>query len=147
VPLVAGTIIATSAFALLAVAHDERWEIYLSGALMGVGIGFSFAAMANLIVDAVPQEQVGVATGINSIMRTIGGSLGAQISASIVATHLISGSTLPAESGFTIAFVLSAGVLVLACVAALAIPRRRRPPAEPVAAEPPPQERLAAAHT
>ncbi len=42
--LVLGTIIATAAFALLAVAHDERWEIYLAGALMGVGIGFSFAA-------------------------------------------------------------------------------------------------------
>ena len=147
-PLVLGTIIATSAFALLAVAHDEPWEIYLSSALMGVGIGFSFAAMANLIVDAVPQEQVGVATGINSIMRTIGGSLGAQISASIVATHLISGSGLPAESGFEIAFVLSAGVLVLACLAALAIPPRARPPAEaPSDAEQPRHEQVAAAHT
>jgi EmrB/QacA subfamily drug resistance transporter len=147
IPLVLGTIIATAAFALLAVAHDQRWEIYLSGALMGVGIGFSFAAMANLIVDAVPQEQVGVATGINSIMRTIGGSLGAQISASIVATHLISGSTLPAESGFTEAFVLSAGVLVLACIAALAIPPRQRPPALAPASAHSEPERVAAAQT
>jgi sugar phosphate permease len=114
---------------------------------MGVGIGFSFAAMANLIVDAVPQEQVGVATGINSIMRTIGGSLGAQISASIVATHLIGGSQLPAESGFEIAFVLSAGVLVLACLAALAIPPRRHPPSPAAASEQPRQEQVAAAHT
>jgi EmrB/QacA subfamily drug resistance transporter len=146
VPLVLGTIIATAAFALLAVAHDQRWEIYLAGALMGVGIGFSFAAMANLIVDAVPQDQVGVATGINSIMRTIGGSLGAQIAASIVATHLVAGSGLPAETGFTEAFVLSAVVLVLACVAALAIPRRRVPvPLE--AQEQPERERVAAVRT
>jgi EmrB/QacA subfamily drug resistance transporter len=136
VTLVLGTGIATAAFALLAVAHDQRWEIYLSGALMGVGIGFSFAAMAILIVDAVPQEQVGVATGINSIMRTIGGSLGAQIAASIVATHVVARTGLPGESGFTEAFVLSAGVLVLACMAALAIPPRGRPPARASAAEP-----------
>ena len=147
VPLVLGTIIATAAFALLAVAHDERWEIYLAGALMGVGIGFSFAAMANLIVDAVPQEQVGVATGINSIMRTIGGSLGAQIAASIVATHLITGSTLPAESGFEIAFVLSA-----ACSCSPA-PRRWRcrdaacRPRTPPPSEAPPRDRVAAART
>ena len=147
VPLVMGTLIATAAFALLAVAHDAPWEIYISGALMGVGIGFSFAAMANLIVDAVPQEQTGVATGINTIMRTIGGSLGGQISASIVATHLIGGSTLPAESGFTVAFVLSAGVLVLACLAALAIPRRGVRPPHAVAAEPAPTDRVAAART
>jgi EmrB/QacA subfamily drug resistance transporter len=128
VPLVLGTIVATAAFALLAVAHGDRWEIYAAGALMGVGIGFSFAAMANLIVDAVPQEQVGVATGINSIMRTIGGSLGAQIAASIVATHVVVRTHLPDEAGFTEAFVLSAVVLVLACAAALAIPRRGQPP-------------------
>jgi EmrB/QacA subfamily drug resistance transporter len=146
IPLVLGTIIATAAFVLLAVAHDERWEIYVAGALMGVGIGFSFAAMANLIVDAVPQEQVGVATGINSIMRTIGGSLGAQIAASIVATHLIAGTTLPAESGFTLAFVLSAAVLVLACLAALAIPRRRVPAPVEVQEQPAP-ERVAAVRT
>ncbi|MEA2194230.1 MAG: hypothetical protein QOG42_664 [Solirubrobacteraceae bacterium] len=135
--LVLGTVVATAAFVLLAVAHDQRWEIYLAGALMGVGIGFSFAAMAILIVDAVPQEQVGVATGINSIMRTIGGAIGAQIAASILATHLIASSQRPAESGFTEAFVLSAAVLVLACLAALAIPTRRRPPLR----EHPPDER------
>ena len=146
IPLVLGTIIATAAFVLLAVAHDERWEIYLAGAFMGVGIGFSFAAMANLIVDAVPQEQVGVATGINSIMRTIGGSLGAQIAASIVATHLIAGSNLPAEAGFTEAFILSAVVLVLACLAALAIPRRRVPAPAEVQEQPAP-DRVAAVRT
>ena len=146
IPLVLGTIVATLAFALLAVAHDARWEIYVSSALLGVGIGFSFAAMANLIVDAVPQEQVGVATGINSIMRTIGGSLGAQISATIVATHVLAGSTLPSETGFTEAFVMSGVVLVLACAAALAIPRRRPPAPAPVA-EAPPRERVATART
>jgi EmrB/QacA subfamily drug resistance transporter len=148
VPLVLGTMVATAAFVLLAVAHDARWEIYLSGALMGVGIGFSFAAMANLIVDAVPQEQVGVATGINSIMRTIGGSLGAQIAASIVATHVVVRTHLPDEAGFTEAFVLSAVVLVLACVAALAIPRRGQPPLiEQPLDEPPRREPIASAAT
>jgi EmrB/QacA subfamily drug resistance transporter len=148
VPLVLGTIVATAAFALLAIAHDEPWEIYVSGALMGVGIGFSFAAMANLIVDAVPQEQVGVATGINSIMRTIGGSLGAQIAASIVATHIVVRTHLPDEAGFTEAFVLSAVVLVLACLAALAIPRRGNPPlVDQPLDEPPRRERVATAST
>ena len=138
VPLMLGTLVASAAFILLAVAHSERWEIYVAGALMGIGIGFAFASMANLIVDAVPQSQVGVATGMNSIMRTIGGSLGGQIAASIVATHLIAGSQLPAESGFTLAFALSAAALVVAFLAALAIPRRLRTHAQPVADEHPP---------
>ena len=52
---------------------------------MGVGIGLAFAAMANLIVEAVDRTKTSVATAMNTIMRTIGGSLGGQITASVVA--------------------------------------------------------------
>ena len=51
--------------------------------LIGIGIGLAFAAMANLVVEAVRQDQTGVATGINTIMRSIGGSIGAQVAAAI----------------------------------------------------------------
>jgi EmrB/QacA subfamily drug resistance transporter len=124
-PLLIGTLVATATFALLAVAHDERWQIYLSSALLGLGIGFAFASMANLIVEAVDQRQVGVATGMNTIMRAIGGSLGGQIAASIVAGH-IAASGLPEESGYTTAFAMSAVGLAIAFLAALAIPGRGR---------------------
>jgi MFS family permease len=89
----------------------------------------SYAAMATLIVEAVPQSQTGVATGINTIMRTIGGALGAQVVASVVSAH-VQRSGLPAESGYTDAFWLSALVLALAFACALLIPRREQP--EPV---------------
>ena len=123
-PLLIGTFTASASFALLAVAHTEAWEIYLSSALMGVGIGLSFASMANLIVDAVPQTQTGVATGMNTIMRTIGGSIGGSIAASIVAATALNG--LPLESGFTAAFAISAVAVFVAFLAALAIPRPAR---------------------
>ena len=90
-----------------------------------MGIGFSFAAMANLIVEAVEQRQTGVATGMNTIMRTIGGSLGGQIAATIVAGH-IALSGLPEESGFTTAFAMSAAGVALAFLIALAIPTSAR---------------------
>ena len=139
-PLLAGTLITAASFGLLAVAHDQRWQIFLAGGLLGVGVGSSFAAMANLIVDAVPQSQTGVATGMNTIMRTIGGSLGAQISASIVAGSVLASTQLPSESGFKDAFVLSSVALLVAFAAALAIPRPpRRARAHPV------EERLPAA--
>jgi dipeptide/tripeptide permease len=110
---------------VLAVLHSQRWHIYLTGALMGVGIGFAFASMANLIVDAVDQSQTGVATGMNTIMRTIGGSLGGQISASVVAGTVLASTGLPSEDGFTAAFALSAVAVLVAFFAALAVPRPR----------------------
>jgi EmrB/QacA subfamily drug resistance transporter len=124
-PLVLGTLVGAASFASLAVAHDERWMIYVGVTLLGIGIGFSFAAMANLIVEAVKQDQTGVATGMNTIMRTIGGALGGQIAASIVAGHIARGG-LPEEAGFTIAFAMSAVGMLAAFALALAIPGRRR---------------------
>jgi MFS family permease len=132
VPLVAGTLFAALSFAFLAAEHEHRWAIYLASALMGLGIGFAFASMANLIVEAVDQRETGIATGMNTIMRSIGGSLGGQISATILAGHMAGG--YPTSTAFTIAFGVSTAVVVGAFVSALAIPGRVRESAgtEPV---------------
>ena len=73
------------AFVLLALAHSAHWQFYLASLLLGVGVGFAFASMANLIVEAVRPDQTGVATGMNAVMRTIGGAVGGQVAASILA--------------------------------------------------------------
>jgi hypothetical protein len=93
---------------------------------MGAGIGFAFAAMANLIVEAVKPTETGVATGMNTIMRTVGGSLGGQISATIVSAHVVAGTHIAKEAGYTAAFFLSAGVLILAFAATLLVPVHAR---------------------
>jgi EmrB/QacA subfamily drug resistance transporter len=127
-PLLLGTALGAAAFAWLSVAHDARWEFYVGTAAMGAGIGFAFAAMANLIVEAVHQTETGVGTGMNTIMRTIGGSLGGQIAATIVSAHVIAGSHTAAESGYTLAFALSAVTMLLAFAATLLVPTRERVP-------------------
>ena len=126
VALAAGALITMFCFVILAVAHTERWEIYLASLLLGAGIGLAFAALANLIVDAVPASQTGVATGMNTIMRTIGGAIGGQVAASIIAATVVA-SDLPTERGFTIAFTISAAALFVSFLSALAVPRRARP--------------------
>ncbi len=66
------------------------------GAAHGLGIGLAFAAMANLVVQAVPAEVTGVATGVNTIMRSIGGAVGAQIAASMLASDtIVDGASRP----------------------------------------------------
>jgi MFS family permease len=120
-PVLIGIALVALGFVQLAALHDEHWHIYLNSVITGAGIGLSFAAMATLIVESVPQSQTGVATGMNTIMRSVGGALGAQISASIVGAHLTAGG-LPAETGFVTAFLVSAGALALAFAAAQLIP-------------------------
>jgi MFS family permease len=123
-PLTAGTVFAAAAFVLLALGHGTRVDVYVASALLGVGIGLAFAAMANLIVEAVPADQTGVATGMNTIARSIGGALGSQVVASILSASVIAGTALPREHGFTVSFWLAAGALTVAALVALAIPGR-----------------------
>ncbi len=123
VPLLLGTLICATSFGWLALEHAYEWQFLVGTAVMGLGIGFAFAAMANAVLESVSPTETGVATGMNTIMRTIGGSIGAQIAASIVTGSLIAGTTFPKESGYTEAFAISAIVLVVAALVALRIPR------------------------
>ncbi len=122
-PLQIGAVVSCLAFVLLAAAHDSGWEIYLAMLVMGIGIGFAFASMANLIVESVPAAQTGVATGMNTIVRSIGGAIGSQVSASIVAATL-SPAGDATERGFTLAFVVAAAALAVGTLVALRIPAR-----------------------
>ena len=57
VPLLLGSLISCVSFGILAFAHGAGWEIYVAMLVLGIGIGFAFASMANLIVEAVsPRE-------------------------------------------------------------------------------------------
>jgi MFS family permease len=133
-PLVIGTFFGMLAFIFYALFHDTEWEICVGGALLGIGIGFSFASMANLVVESVPREEVGVATGINTIMRSLGGALGAQLVASLLVGKTIANTSIPAEAAYTDAFIVAAVAAGLAMLAALAIPHTRRPQAQAVTA-------------
>ena len=101
----------------LALWHDHRWDIVGAMLLIGLGIPFTFAAMAKLIVDSVRPEETGVASGMNTVMRTIGGVLGAQVGAAILSANTIPLTDVPTEAAFSDAFWIAAG--------AAAVRRRR----------------------
>lgn len=122
-PLQIGGVVSCLAFVLLAVAHDHGWQLYPTMLVMGVGIGFAFGSMANLIVESVPAHQTGVATGMNTIVRAIGGAIGSQVSAGIVTATLDDG--VPTEIGFTVAFAVAAAALAVGVVVTLRIPQQR----------------------
>jgi EmrB/QacA subfamily drug resistance transporter len=123
VPLVCGTLIVSGTLAALAFAHDRTWEILATSALLGTGLGLSLAALANLVIAAVPATETGVSTGIMQIMRMAGGSLGAAVAAAVLAGAATRGRPRIPEAAFALAFLLAAGAALGAFVAALAIPR------------------------
>ena len=121
-PLLAGGVLMTASFVLLAAGSDSPWEIYVAAGLLGAGIGLSFAAMANLIIENVGPTQTGVATGMNTVMRTLGGAFGGAVTASLIAAT-VGVSGYATAGGYTAAFALCAAALAVSVIAGLAIPR------------------------
>jgi EmrB/QacA subfamily drug resistance transporter len=129
--VISGCLIAAVGLAILAFAHDQEWELYVSNAVMGTGFGLAYSAMSALVVAAVPASQTGVASGMNANIRTVGGSIGAAVMASIVTAHLAP-SGLPLESGYTAGFGIMSAVLVVAALAGTRIPVLARAQPRPV---------------
>ncbi len=120
--VVAGSAITAAAFGLIAVAHEHPYDMLLSASLLGIGVGLAFAALGNLIVQAVPPEQTGVAGGMNTVMRTIGGAIGGQLAATFIAGHTAAG--VATVTGFEETFLMATLFLVLCTFAGLLIPDR-----------------------
>jgi MFS family permease len=126
----------------LGLDHGTQLAVIAWAFVMSGGIGLAFAAMANLVVEAVPPAQTGEASGFNTLTRSVGASLGSQVTAAILAGSAVAESPLATDGGFTAAFLVSAGVAGVAAVIALMIPRGehqavrpRAPRSEPALAE------------
>lgn len=121
--LIGGTVFALACYILLVADRTQEWEIYVAAGLLGIGIGLSFSAMANLIVENVRQDQTGVATGMNAVTRTLGGAFGGQVAATLLASNL-GANGLPSSSGFTLSFLMCLIALAAALGFAVVVPRR-----------------------
>ena len=120
--LIAGTTVSAVAFGFATLAHRHPYDMLITATLLGIGIGLAFSALGNLIVQAVPATQTGVASGMNTVMRTLGGALGGQLSATFIANNTARG--LPTVTGFTDTYVMATVFLVVCVLAGLLVPAR-----------------------
>ncbi|WP_157437287.1 MFS transporter [Actinoplanes subtropicus] len=78
-PLFLGGLAAAVSYGWMAAAHGSPVSLLLALLVEGAGIGLAFAAVAVRTVRSVPADQAGVAAGVNTIMRTVGGTLGTNL--------------------------------------------------------------------
>jgi MFS family permease len=112
-----GSLVAAASFGTFALLHDRTWHIALTMALMGVGIGIAYSVMPVLIVARTPPERTASATGVNQVLRLLGGSIGAAGVAAVLAAHTPAGSSQPTESGYVVAVLLVSAAGVLSALA------------------------------
>ena len=127
-PLAAGMACSGAAAGSLALWHDHPWQILAPMPLLGIGVGFAFAAMATLITEAVRPTETGVATGMNTVMRTVGGVVGGELGAVLLSVYTIDHTGVPSVTGYEAAFGISAAAAFAGAVVAVFVtaPRVRR---------------------
>jgi MFS family permease len=130
-----GGLAITAAGVFFALVHTALWQACVMMGLLGIGFGFTFAAIPGLITTAVPAGEIGSAMGFYQVVRSIGFSAGSALVASILASHEIAGSAFPAQSGYTTALWVGAvASLVAAVVAVILAPGDTTRPAGPTTA-------------
>lgn len=107
--VVLGTMITLLGQVSLLLLHDHPWHVMAAGALLGVGIGITFTHLATVVLEFVPAGAAASASGANTNIRNIGGTVGTQVGALLVLAS-------PGAQGYVAVF------LSLTIVAAVAIP-------------------------
>jgi len=123
--IVLGGLVASVALVGLVLSHEQPWQVAFIAGVAGLGAGVYFAAISAAAVQAVPVEHTGVAAGMAANLRTIGGTIAAAVTATIVTSHA-EPSGFPAEVGYERGFLFLAGLSLCVAIAALTIPSGRR---------------------
>ena len=116
--LATGSALIGAAFGWLALANAHVYDLLVFGVVQGIGFGIAYAALGTVAVQHVPMDQSAIASGINSLVRTTGGSLGAAITATVLISYLVPGTTMPALHGYVLSFLISAIAAALAAAVA-----------------------------
>ncbi len=84
--LIAGglTVVAASLYVFSGIAVDSGYLDLLPGfMLLGIGIAMTMSPMTSAAMNAVPVQKAGIASGVLSMFRMIGGSLGVAVTGAI----------------------------------------------------------------
>ena len=127
----------TAYLAQLTVASSYLGGVLPALLIMGLGFGMIFAPAVNMATAGVPRQDSGVASALVNTIQQVGGSIGIAVlsaAAASATTSYLTGdpagsqaSAIAATRGYTLAFTISAALLVLgAIVAILMLPSRKR---------------------
>ena len=112
--------------AVIATPHIGYLELGAALTIAGVGTSMCFPTVSNTVLDSVPAEEAGIASGTNSALRELGGVFGVAVLAAVFAHRGGYASPGTFVDGFGPALYVGAGLSAAGVLAALAVPRRRR---------------------
>lgn len=113
------------AYVFVLIWSTEVWHILVANLFIGVGIGFTFAAMPMIIMRSVPADETGASNGLNALFRSVGTSTASAVMGAVLAgmSVEVAGAMVPTREAFLLCFWLAIGAGVITVVLSLMIPR------------------------
>lgn len=149
-----GAVVLAVGYGVSLVLMGSAWGLAVSGIVINTGVAFAYGSMPALIMRAVPRSETASANGFNTLMRSLGTTIGSAVVGVVLAQMTISfgGVDLASEKGFRVALALGGVVALLSALVASTIPAARGtaeatpPPAPPVDEAPQTETAASTAH-
>ncbi|MFI2036093.1 MFS transporter [Streptomyces bottropensis] len=107
---------------------SAAWQTVVVSVVLGAGIGLAYSSLPALIIGAVDPSETGAATGLNTLMRSIGTSVSSAVIGMVLANtaNHVGGVAIPTMHGFRVSFLIATGAVAVGLLLALFLPGRDR---------------------
>ncbi len=116
----AGATVIAGSMLFFGLTGDALWEAFVTMGVVGLGLGFTFAAMPGLIVGSVPQHETSSAMSFYQVTRYVGFSIGSGLAVTLL--RAFDGDSVPSQSAYSATFLVGAALCLLAAVIAWVLP-------------------------
>ncbi|MBO9534254.1 MAG: MFS transporter [Solirubrobacteraceae bacterium] len=128
-----GALIVSAGIAFFALTATELWQAFVTMGILGIGLGYTFAAMPGLIVSAVPPEETGSAMGFYQVSRFVGFALGSGLALTLLHAFAGGGADGPTLDAYRATGAVGAAAGLLTAGLTWWLPGRAGADAEPSA--------------
>ena len=122
--LVSGGLVIAVGYGVSLALMGSAWGVMLAVMVINSGVGLAYGSIPALIMSSVPQSETAAANGFNTLMRSLGTSIGAAVMGVLLAqmTTTMGGHSLTSEAGFRTGLLVGAGMALVSMAIAAAIP-------------------------
>ena len=80
-----GAMVIAAAMLFFGLTGDALWQAFVVMGVVGLGLGFTFAAMPGLIISSVPKSETSSAMSFYQVTRYVGFSIGSGLAVTFAA--------------------------------------------------------------
>ncbi|MFC3572389.1 MFS transporter [Streptomyces yaanensis] len=125
--LVCGALVIAAGYGLSMALMGSAVGLMMVCIVINSGVGLAYGSMPALIMSSVPLSETAAANGFNTLMRSLGTSIGSAVIGVILAqlTTTMGGYTFASEDGFRTALLIGGGLALVSAAIAAVIPAGR----------------------